>query len=84
MIHSFASVGTSMVTITMRCRATRVSCPKPASTSRQWCKVRIAIAASTAPSANGMSSTEVCNTGAAAGGRWAIMTLDGSTASTLV
>ena len=54
----------------------------PARQSLQWWMVRTAIAASKLPSSNGSDSALPCTTGAASGGRWAIITADGSTAVT--
>ena len=44
--------------------------------------VRTAIAASKLASAKGSASALACTAGAAPGGRWAIITADGSTAVT--
>ena len=67
---------------TTRSRATRRSSAQPARQSLQWCSVMIAIAASKLASAKGSASALACTAGAAPGGRWAIITADGSTAVT--
>jgi hypothetical protein len=63
-------------------RATRSISRIPAARSLQWWSVKIAIAASTLPSSRGSASAEAWTAGALPGGRWAIITAEGSTATT--
>ena len=72
----------SQVRTTIR-RATRRISANPRSRSRQWWTVSTARAASTAPSSSGMAWAVACTAGASTAGRCAIMTSDGSTASTV-
>jgi hypothetical protein len=81
LIHSrSAKVGSQENTTTRR--ATRRSSSIPARQSVQWCRVSTAIAASKLSSSNGSVSAGAWTAGAASGGRWAIITPDGSTAVT--
>ena len=72
----------SQVTMTARSRATRRSSARPRARSGQWCTVSTASVASKLPSANGSAVAEACTTGAAPGGRWRIISGEGSTART--
>ena len=72
-----ASGSGSKVRTTTRSRATRAISATPASRSRQWWTVIIAIAASKLSSSKGRSSALAWTTGAAPGGRWAIITRRG-------
>ena len=54
----------------------------PPRQSLQWWIVSTAIAASKLSSSNGSASALACTTVAPSGGRWAIITADGSTAVT--
>ena len=67
---------------TIRRRTTRCSSPSARGTSRQWWTVLTARAASWLCSGSGKASALAWMTGAAPGGRWAIIVADGSTAST--
>ena len=72
----------SNVSMTMRSRATRRNSATPARQSDQWCIVSTASAASKDWSGNGSASAGARTAGAASGGRCAIITADGSTATT--
>jgi hypothetical protein len=63
--------------------ATRRISANPRSSDGQWWIVRTASAASTAPSASGIASAVAWTAGASPARRWAIMTAEGSTASTV-
>src|SRR5829696_1006593 len=72
----------SHVNTTMRRRATRSIWATPARQSGQWCRLSVAIAASTVSSASGSASAAPTITGALPGGRWAIIACEGSMAIT--
>jgi hypothetical protein len=69
--------------MTMRRRAMRIISARPASTSDQWWTVRTASAASTAFAQIGKCSATARTTGAAPPLRCLIMTVLGSTATTV-
>jgi hypothetical protein len=72
----------SKLRTTTRRRATRAISARPARGSRQWWTVIVAIAASKASSSKGRSSALAWTAGTAPGGRWEIISGDGSTAVT--
>ena len=61
----------------------RLSSARPDAQSSQWWTVRIASATSASPERRGSADALARTTGAAPAGRWAIMTVEGSIASTL-
>jgi hypothetical protein len=82
LIHQLCSEPGSNVRTTTRRLATRRISTIPASGSRQWWTEKTVIAASTDSSSSGRLSAAALSTSAAPGGRWAIISPEGSSATT--